>query len=76
MDFYKVRVKETKGVPQAYPDWIVDNFDDLMVRGGSFYAVWDENIGMWSTNEFDVRRLVDKELEDFVDDAKGKGAIL
>lgn len=75
MDFYKVRVKETKGVPQAYPDWIVDNFDDLMVRGGSFYAVWDDNIGMWSTNEFDVRRLVDKELEDFVDDAKGKGAI-
>lgn len=75
MDFYKVRVKETKGVPQAYPDWIVDNFDDLMVRGGSFYAVWDEFLGMWSTNEFDVRRLVDKELEDFVDDAKGKGAI-
>ena len=75
MDFYKVRVKETKGVPQAYPDWIVDNFDDLMVRGGSFYAVWDEILGMWSTNEFDVRRLVDKELEDFVDDAKGKGAI-
>jgi hypothetical protein len=75
VDFYKVRVKETKGVPQAYPDWIVDNFDDLMVRGGSFYAVWDDNIGMWSTNEFDVRRLVDKELEDFVDDAKRKGAI-
>ena len=75
MDFYKVRVKETKGVPQAYPDWIVDNFDDLMVRGGSFYAVWDEILGMWSTNEFDVRRLVDKELEDFVDDAKRKGAI-
>lgn len=75
MDFYKVRVKETKGVPQAYPDWIVDNFDDLMVRGGSFYAIWDESIGMWSTNEFDVRRLVDSELQEFVDDSKKNGAV-
>ncbi|MET0786307.1 MAG: DUF5906 domain-containing protein [Paenisporosarcina sp.] len=75
MDFYKIRVKENKGVPQAYPDWIVDNFDDMMVRGGSFYAVWDEELGMWSTNEFDVRRLVDQELSEFVEDAKRKGAI-
>ena len=75
VDFYKIRVKEAKGVPQAYPDWIVDNFDDMMVRGGAFYAVWDESLGMWSTNEFDVRRLVDQELFEFVEDAKQKGAI-
>jgi hypothetical protein len=76
VDFYRIRVKETKGIPQAYPDWIVDNFDDLMVRGGSFYAIWDDNIGMWSTNEFDVRRLVDNDLQKFVDDAEKNGAIL
>lgn len=76
MDFYRIKVKETKGIPQAYPDWIVDNVDDLMVRGGSFYAVWDENRGMWSTDEFDVRRLVDNDIHDFVEDSRAKGAVL
>ena len=75
MDFCKIRIKETKGIPQAYPDWIVDGVDDLMVRGGSFYAVWDEDRNMWSTNEFDVRRLVDRNIQGFVEDAKSKGAI-
>jgi hypothetical protein len=76
VDFYRIKVKETKGIPQAYPDWIVDNVDDLMIRGGSFYAVWDENLGMWSTNEFDVRRLVDNDIHDFVEDSRIKGAVL
>jgi len=75
VDFYKIRIKETKGVPQAYPDWIVDTFDDLMIRGGSFYAVWDENLGMWSTDEFDVQRLVDEDIYHFVEDAAQKGTI-
>ena len=75
MDFCKIRVKESKGVPQAYPDWIVDVFDDLMVRGGSFYAVWDEEQNVWSTDEFDVRRLVDRNIHDFVDNAKRNGTI-
>lgn len=62
MDFYKIRTKDAKGVVQAYPDWVVDHFEDLMVRGGSFYAVWDEEAGMWSTNEYDVQRIVDNDI--------------
>ena len=34
-----------------------------MVRGKSFYAIWDENKGMWSTDEYDVQRLVDSDLK-------------
>jgi Family of unknown function (DUF5906) len=68
VDFYKIRTKETKGFVQAYPDWVVDHFDDLMVRGGAFYAVWDEERNMWSTNEFDVQRLVDAELYSYVEE--------
>jgi energy-coupling factor transporter ATP-binding protein EcfA2 len=34
-----------------------------MVRGGSFYAIWDEKAGLWSTDEYDVARLVDEELQ-------------
>jgi energy-coupling factor transporter ATP-binding protein EcfA2 len=33
-----------------------------MVRGKSFYAIWDEEKGLWSTDEYDVHRLVDNEL--------------
>jgi energy-coupling factor transporter ATP-binding protein EcfA2 len=73
VDFCKIRVKDAKGIPQAYPDWIVDHFEDLMVRGGSFYAVWDEQVGMWSTNEYDVRRLVDEGLTKFVEAEEAKG---
>lgn len=45
------------------PDFIVSgDIKDLMVCGKSFYAVWDESSNLWSTNEYDVRKLVDKEL--------------
>lgn len=33
-----------------------------MVRGKSFYAIWDEDKGLWSTDEYDVQRLVDDDL--------------
>jgi phage/plasmid-associated DNA primase len=33
-----------------------------MVRGRSFYAVWDEEAGLWSKDEYDVQRLVDEDL--------------
>lgn len=35
---------------------------DLMVRGGDFYAVWDEDVGLWSTNEQTVIDKVDDTL--------------
>jgi hypothetical protein len=34
-----------------------------MVRGRSFYAIWDEKKGLWSTDEYDVQRLVDEDLQ-------------
>lgn len=36
------------------------NSKDLMIRGKSFYAIWDEDAGFWSTEERNVQRLVDK----------------
>lgn len=63
MDFYKFRTKEHKnGTTELYPGFIVGRSTDLMVRGGHFYAVWDEEAGLWSTDEYSVARLVDKEL--------------
>ena len=66
MDFYKIRERSTKrGYIEVYPDFTVGRSRDLMVRGKSFYAIWDEEAGMWSTDEFDVPRLVDKELTEY-----------
>ena len=62
MDFFRICTKETKGALEVYPDFTVGRSKDLMVRGRSFYAIWDEEAGLWSTDEYDVQRLVDGEL--------------
>jgi hypothetical protein len=38
-----------------------------MVRGKSFYAVWDDAKNLWSTDEYDVQRLVDTEIRLYVE---------
>lgn len=66
MDFFQVAVKEKKnGGLEAYPDFIVDRTTDLMVRSKGFYAVWDEKTGLWSRDEYEVRRLVDEALHEY-----------
>lgn len=70
MDFYKIRTKQIeqgprKGEFEVYADFIVGRTTDLMVRGRSFYAVWDEKAGLWSTDEYDVQRLVDEDLHQY-----------
>jgi energy-coupling factor transporter ATP-binding protein EcfA2 len=63
VDFYKVKVKTLKdGTLQLYPDFVVGRSKDLMVRARSFYAIWDEEVGLWSTDEYDVARLMDEHL--------------
>jgi hypothetical protein len=64
MDFYKIKSKVTKnGVVEIWPDFSVGTFKDLMIRGRSFYAIWDEGRQIWSTDEDDVQRLVDADLK-------------
>ena len=36
-----------------------------MIRGGDFYAIWNEEKGLWSTDEQDALQLIDKELDDY-----------
>ncbi len=71
MDFFKVVAKKTqRGNFAIYPEFIVSKSKDIMIRGKSFYAIWDEVKGLWSTDEDDVRRLVDKELFEVYDQYK------
>lgn len=63
MDFFDIKQHSTKnGVLEVFADFKVGRSKDLMVRGKSFYAVWDEKRQLWSTDEYDVQRLVDDEL--------------
>lgn len=64
MDFFTIQatVDEKKGITTLTPNYRVGRSKDLMVRGRSFYAIWDEAAGLWSTDEYDVGRLVDEEL--------------
>lgn len=63
MDFYRIKTRPARGgVIEIYPDFRVVRSKDLMVRGKSFYAIWDEERGLWSTDEYDVQRLVDDHL--------------
>lgn len=64
MDFYQIRTRKNRnGVVEIYPDFTVGRSKDLMVQGRSFYAVWDEEVGLWSRDEYDVQRLVDEDLK-------------
>lgn len=69
MDFYTIQVDEKKdGGLVLTPNFIVGRSKDLMVRGRSFYAIWDEEAGLWSTDEYDVSRLVDAEMRKYAEE--------
>ena len=62
MDFFKVRTRNTKNGVEIYPDFVIGNHKDFMTRGHSFYAVYNDETGLWSTDESMVQRIVDREL--------------
>lgn len=73
MDFYKIKERSAKnGVIEVYPDFKVCRSKDLMVRGKSFYAIWDEAKNLWSTDEYDVQRLIDEDLHRHAEEIKKK----
>ena len=66
LDFFTFAERSAKGgAIEIRPDWKVLRSYDLMVRGKAFYAIWDEEKGLWSTDEYDVQRLVDKALDEY-----------
>lgn len=66
LDFYEILEKEAgtrqKAILEVYPSFRVRRSKDLMVRGKQFYAIWDAEKELWSTDEFDVQRLIDKDI--------------
>ena len=73
VDFFMVVPRKKRGIVEIYPKFIIRNpSQDLMIRGGDFYAVWVEERGLWSTCEQDALAIIDKELDSFAADHKDK----
>jgi len=67
LDFLMISTRSTKrGVVEIYPRFKICKSKDLMIRGGDFYAIWDEEKGLWSTSEEDAINIIDRELDIFV----------
>lgn len=70
-DFLMISTRSTKrGVIEVYPKFIIRKSSDLMIRGGDFYAVWIEERKLWSSDENDALRLIDRELDNYVKEHK------
>lgn len=71
LDFLRVATRQPKkGVLEIYPKFIYCPSSDLMVRGGDFYAIWDAEKNLWSTDENTAVKLIDAELEKFYKEHK------
>ena len=69
IDFLMISTRSRKrGVIEIYPKFIIKKSSDLMIRGGDFYAIWREDLGLWSTDEQDALRLIDYELDKYADE--------
>ena len=68
LDFMKISTRSTKTGVEVFPKFIMKKSNDLMIRGGDFYAIWDDEQKIWSTDEDDVIRLIDSELTKYVEE--------
>ena len=68
LDFMTISTHKPKSGPlEVYPKFIIKKSKDLMIRGRDFYAIWDEEAKMWSTDEDDATRLIDNELRKYLE---------
>lgn len=65
LDFLQIAKKTTRNGVEIYPKFIVKNSKDLMIRGKAFYAIWDEENGLWSTDVIRACELIDDELDKY-----------
>ena len=67
LDFLIVSTRSPKrGIIEVYPKLIIKHSEDLMIRGGDFYAIWNEDTKLWSTSEEVALYLIDREVDKYV----------
>lgn len=73
VDFLTIATRKSKGgTIEIYPNFIIKNTTDLMIRGGDFYAIWIEERNLWSTDEQDAIDIIDRELDKYAAERRSK----
>jgi len=69
VDFLRISYRKAKKDDdvryEIYPMFVTKKTEDLMIRAGDFYAIWDERKGLWSTSQDDVIDLIDSAMEQY-----------
>ena len=71
-DFLLISTRSSKQGIEIYPKFVIKKSQDLMIRGSDFYAIWNEERGLWSTVEDDALQLIDRELDIFAQEYRSK----
>ena len=65
-DFFEIATRVgKKGSFEIYPEFMVCSSKDIMIRGGKFHAIWDESVGLWTTDKGRAIELIDNSLKDY-----------
>ena len=71
LDFMRVAKRRPKrDTVEIYPEFIIKPSKDLMIKGSDFYAIWDESLKLWSTDEYRATELIDAELSKYAEEHK------
>lgn len=66
LDIVKIKTREEKHrfgtTIIVFPEFRVKRSKDIMFRGKSFYAVWDEKKQSWEKDEYALARIVDDDI--------------
>lgn len=68
MDFYEIKNKKLKSNNRStdsviYPDFLYVDTKDIVCKGGTMYAFW--NNGMWDTSMMNLVKLIDNDIFEY-----------
>ena len=66
MDFYKIKDKNTRNGITVFPAFQITKSKDVMIQGKDFYAIWNEETGLWSKDEYDVAQIIDRDIDEHI----------
>ena len=73
MDFYKIETRPGKGNKiEVYPEYKVCRSTDLIIRGSSFCAVYDEETGKWTDDTLIIQRSIDADIDRKIEELNQK----
>ena len=64
LDFIEMASDMKRDTLFVYPKFVAKKSMDLMIKGRAFYAIWDEEAGLWSKDFFRAIELIDKCTDD------------